>query len=57
MPENADDKTKLALARLWQRLAPELLDLLRSGENFKVTINATAHGSGFKIETTKSINV
>ena len=57
MLENADDKTKLALARLWQRLAPELLELLRSGENFKVTINASAQGGGFTIETTKRINV
>lgn len=57
MPEHADDKAKLALARLWQKLAPELIDLLRSGENFKVTINATAYGGGFTVETTKRINV
>ena len=57
MPEQTNDKAKEALARLWLRLAPELIDLLRSGENFKVTINATAGGSSFQLETSKHIKI
>ena len=45
------------LQKLWKRLAPELLALLRSGENFKVVLNSTSEGKQILIEATKHLKI
>ncbi len=43
-----------ALGRLWERLAPELRQLLAQRQNFKVVINCAA-GHSFAVEVIKTL--
>ncbi len=55
----ADDDRKYheTLQRIWHLLSPELLILLRTRENFKLTINATAEGKQVLIEAVKHLRM
>lgn len=49
-----EEQEEAALGRLWERLAPELRQLLAQRQNFKIVINCAA-GHSFAVEVIKTL--